>query len=99
MEKDTLTINIETILLIIGILIIIFGIVVWTEILFYTLWIKGEWGFPIIALGSCFIWGYITSQILPDKKGAFGIGFLLGLIGVVIAICIRPTINNKLEEE
>lgn len=46
-------------------------------------------GFVRCSVGSAFIWGYVTYKILNGKEKSFLWGFLLGIIGVIIAICIK----------
>ena len=41
------------------------------------------------AIGGTFIWGYITYRLMKGKEYSFLLGFLLGIIGVIIAIVKR----------
>lgn len=89
-EEEKVTINISK--LHIGIIIIILGVVTFisASLIFY-----GEFGvelagYIIISFG----WGFITKYILPNQRGSFFIGVVLGIIGVIVAICIKSR-NDK----
>ena len=104
MKEDNTNINAKVtgLLMSIGIVLIIFGSMVLS---FMFLGLDDDLGLPIILfgvafilLGFCFLWGYITKRILKNSKGSFALGFFLGLIGVIIAACIKPkevTVNNS----
>lgn len=95
-EKVTLNIPILEILLVIGIIITIIGIIApiqLIEIFGFKLWLNPDLWILCIP-GMALVWGYITKKILPNKKGAYWIGFFLGIIGLIVSICIRPTNDN-----
>ncbi len=102
MEDDKVTLNIPTyeILLVIGIIGTIIGILApfqRIEFLGITFWFDPRLVYICVPVGVGLICGYITRKILPSNKNAYWVGFLLGIIGIVVVICIRPTnstINN-----
>lgn len=78
------------VLLGIGIFIIIVGIIVGTIIMMVDDIDRGMiFAFICGSVSGTFIWGYVTYKILNGKEKSFLWGFLLGLIGVIIAICIK----------
>lgn len=97
MSKDNKDIEINIpifeILLVIGVILTIIGILApfqLIEVLGIELWFDPNlWVLCIPGMGM--VWGYITRKILHNKKGSYLIGFFLGIIGLIIAICIRPT--------
>lgn len=52
--------------------------------------IDAEVGPFFIVPGFWVICGYITHKLLPAQKGSFAIGLVLGVIGIIIAFCIKP---------
>lgn len=102
-NNETINIPIYEILLIIGILTTIVGIIMILGIkeidfLGISIWINTHFGGIIAPIGIGLICGYVTNKILPDKKGTFLLGLLLGIIGIIIAVCINiidKPINNK----
>ena len=88
-NDDNIVINISIyeILLTVSIVAIILGIV-------FTFQTKGP-GEVLIGIGIWTLCGYITKIILPNNNRAFAIGFVLGIIGVIIAIIIKFNQNNS----
>lgn len=99
-EKITLNIPIYEILFVIGIILIILGILATSHKSYFfgiPIWWLSSRLWVLAILGVSLVCGYITHKILPDKKSiAFLIGVLLGVIGIIISICIKPKkpINN-----
>ena len=91
-DNEMVNVPIYEILLGIGIFAIVFGILI---ILCDTVGpgelfdMDSEIGPFFIAPGFWVVCGYITYKLLPNKKGSFAIGLILGIIGVIIALCIR----------
>lgn len=58
---------------------------------------EGGWllAFACGSIGGSFIWGYVTYRLMKGKDYSFLLGFILGIIGVVIAIVKR---TDKQEE-
>ncbi len=102
MEDNKVTLNIPTfeILFGFGIIAIIIGILApLQKIEFFgiTIWFAPKLSIILIPLGIGLICGYITKKILPNRKGAYWLGLILGIIGLIISICIRASSNvNKL---
>lgn len=97
-DSENIEINIPTyeILLGIGIIGTIIGILApfqRIEFLEMTLWFDPNLVFICVPVGVGLICGYITRKILPSNKNAYWVGFLLGIIGIVVAICIKPRNN------
>lgn len=101
MKKDTIKVNLIVlgiISLVIGILYIFIGVYLWEAYL-------EDWGIVMAIEGAifeCISFGLFTKHILPNKKGAFFYGLVLGIIGVIIAVCIKNRKNtykgNKYED-
>lgn len=88
-NDDNIVINISIyeIILIVSIVTIILGII-------FTFQTKGP-GEILIGIGIWTSCGYITKKILPNNKRAFAIGFVLEIIGIVVAIIIKYNQNNS----
>lgn len=85
------------VLLGIGIFIIIVGIIVGTIIMMVDDIDRGMiFAFICGSVSGTFIWGYVTYKILNGKEKSFLWGFLLGLIGVIIAICTKDKNKEKI---
>jgi uncharacterized membrane protein YeaQ/YmgE (transglycosylase-associated protein family) len=97
-EKITLNIPIYEIFLVIGIILIIIGILApfqLIEIFNFELWLDPNLTMICVPIGIGFICGYITKKILPNKKGAYWLGFILGIIGIIITICIKINLEKN----
>ncbi len=96
-DKIALNIPIYEILLVIGIIMAIIGMIMCMGIKYIDIlggiYFDIHLGMIIAPIGIGLICGYITRKILPSKRNSYVIGFLLGIIGIIIAICIRPTNN------
>ena len=102
MNKDNQDVEINIpvfeILLGIGIIVTIIGIIApmqKVDVLGITLWFDPNLSMILLPIGIGLICGYITKKILPNQKGAYWIGFFLGFIGLIIAICIKPSKNTN----
>lgn len=111
MEEENVSLNIPIyeILLGLGIISIIVGVLAPLQkigFLGMTIWLDPDLSMICLPIGSGLVCGYITRKILLDNKSAFFVGLVLGIIGVIIAVCIRPKSNankynndsNKYEE-
>lgn len=93
MKKNTVTINLMIlgiITLVIGVLYIFIGI--YLTNVYDTYYYLENWGLVITIEGAIFeliSFGLFTKYILPNRKGAFFYGMVLGIIGVIIAICVK----------
>lgn len=98
-EKITLNIPIYEILFGIGILMIIIGTMMCAGIYqFMGIWLDTSAGVFVLPIGVGLTYGYITRKILQNEKNSYLIGVVLGVIGVIIAVCIRvnkTTISNN----
>ena len=105
-EKITLNIPVYEILLVLGVISIIVGILApfqLIEIFGIEIFFDSDLTYIGIPLGVGLICGYITRKILPNDKKAYFLGLFLGIIGIIVAVCIRPKNNtsnnsNKYEE-
>lgn len=106
-EKIELKIPIFEILLGLGVIVLIVGILApfqLIEFLGFELWFDPNLSMICLPLGGGLIFGYITRKILPHNTKAYWLGFCLGIIGLIIALCIKPKVNinnnrdNKYEE-
>lgn len=86
------------VLLGIGIFFIVVGMIVSTAIIiiYDELEIGMVYAFIFGSVGGAFIWGYVTYKILNGKEKSFLWGFLLGIIGVIIAICTKDKNKEKI---
>lgn len=86
--KNLLKVGIS--IIIIGIIGVVFAILEQSDILTILT-------IPIPFLGLWIIFGYITHRIIPNVKYSFALGLVLGIIGIIIAICLQnkgDTNNN-----
>lgn len=105
-EKVTLNIPIYEILLGLGVISIILGILAQfqlIEIFGIEIWFDSNLTYIGIPLGVGLICGYITRKILNNNKNSYLWGLFLGVIGIIVALCIKPKNNtsnnsNKYEE-
>lgn len=97
MKDENIILNITKIeiILAIGVVIVLFGLLTLTDVLDRSLKIDAGAGMPIIIVGAWVIFGYVTKKILPDITGSSLLGFILGIIGVIIAICIKIAKGSK----
>lgn len=96
-EKITLNIPVFEILLSLGFISILIGILApfqLIEFLGFEIWFDPNLSIICLPLGMGLICGYITRKILQSQKGAYCIGLFLGIIGLVIAICVRLSNNS-----
>lgn len=98
-EKVTLNIPVYEILLGIGILMIVIGTMMCAGIYqFMGIWLDTSAGVFVLPIGIGLTCGYVTRKILQNAKNSYLIGFVLGIIGVIIVVCVRvnkTTINNN----
>lgn len=95
-ESENVEIPIFEILVGIGIILIIIGAIAplqRVEILGMTLWFDPNLAMILIPIGIGLICGYITRKILPNHKTAYLWGLFLGIIGIIVAVCIKPRNN------
>lgn len=93
-EKVTLNIPTFEILLVIGIITLIVGILApiqRIDLLGFTIWLDPNLAMILIPVGIGLICGYITRKILPTRKNGYVIGLVLGIIGIIVAVCMKPT--------
>lgn len=101
MEDKEITLNIPVyeILLGIGSLMIVIGTMMCAGIYkFMGIWLDTSAGIYVLPIGIGLTCGYVTRKILQNAKNSYFIGLVLGIIGVIIAVCIRvnkTTINNN----
>lgn len=97
-EKITLNVPIYEILLVIGVITAIVGIIMCLGIkyidIFGGIYFDTHLGIIIAPVGIGLICGYITRKILPTKKNGYTLGLVLGIIGIIIAVCIKLGNNN-----
>lgn len=88
-NEDNIVINITIyeVILIVSIVAIILGLI-------FTFQTKGP-GEILIGIGIWTMCGYITKKILPNNKRSFSIGFVLGIIGIIVVIIIKNSQNNS----
>lgn len=94
MDKKIININLikyGIISMIIGLIYIIAGLYIWDIFL-------EDWAVAMAVEGFVFTFiscGLLTKHILPNRNWIFLLGFLLGIIGIIIAICIKQRENKK----
>ena len=97
-ESESVEIPIFEILVVIGVILIIVGAIAplqRVEILGMTLWFDPNLAMILIPTGVGFICGYITRKILPNDKKSYFWGLFLGIIGIIVAVCIKPRNNTS----
>ncbi len=107
LEKDSkveINIPVYEILLVIGIFTTILGMLMILGIkeidfLGTSIWINTHFGGIVAPIGFGLISGYVTHRLIPNIKGAFALGFVIGIIGIVIAICLRLSNNGGIKNE
>lgn len=88
MKKNTIKVNLMIfgiISLVVGILYIFIGMYLWDTYL-------DNWDIVMVVVGvifECISFGLFTKHLLPNKKGSFFYGLVLGIIGIIIAVCIK----------
>ena len=104
-ENESVEINIPIfeLLLAIGIILTIVGTTMFMGIKYINIlggiYIDTHLWIVLLPLGVGLICGYITRKILHNQKGSYVLGLVLGVIGLIIAICTKLiTSNNKYEE-
>lgn len=104
-ETVTLNIPILEILVVLGIILIVLGFLApiqHLEFLGFDIWFDPKLGYFTIPIGSGLVCGYITKKILQNSKYAYTLGFILGIIGIIISICIKvansQASHNKYED-
>lgn len=88
MKKNTIKVNLlicGIVALVVGILYIFIGMYLWDIYL-------DSWDMVMVVMGvifECTSFGLFTKHLLPNKKGAFFYGLVLGIIAVIIAVIIK----------
>lgn len=97
-ESENVEVPIFEILVGIGIILIIIGAIAplqRVEILGMTLWFDPNLAMILIPIGVGLICGYITRKILPNNNKSYLWGLFLGIIGIIVAVCIKPRNNTS----
>lgn len=97
-ESESVEIPIFEILVVVGVILIIVGAIAplqRVEILGMILWFDPNLAMILIPIGVGLICGYITRKILSNDKKAYFLGLFLGIIGIIVAVCIKPKNNTS----